>query len=86
MRMNEEAGGAEVAVFRTGYRSAYRFETVTVWAADRNEAARKAREEVERREEWAKVVRVWRKRKGTKERRDDGTEQLNEGLAAGTKG
>lgn len=61
--MNEEEYGAEVSVFKSGCRSAYRFETVTVYAADRDEAAQKAREDVERRGEWAKVVRVWKKRK-----------------------
>ena len=61
--VNEEAWGVDVAVFKEGYRTAYKNESVTVYAVDRNEAAEKARTEVGRRDEWVKVIRVWKKRR-----------------------
>lgn len=61
--MREEAFGVDVAVFKSGCRTADRNERVTVYAVDADEAAQKAREDVGRRDEWVKVIRVWRKRK-----------------------
>ena len=61
--MNEEAWDVDVAVFRDGEPNMVnRHESIVVWAADRNEAAEKARNEVGRRGEWVKVIRVWKKR------------------------
>ena len=61
--MNEEEWGVDVAVFRHGEPNmANRHESIVVWAADRNEAAEKARNEVGRGDEWVKVIRVWKKR------------------------
>lgn len=61
--MNEEEWGVDVAVFRHGEPNMVnRHESVVVWAADRNEAAEKARNEVGRGDEWVKVIRVWKKR------------------------
>jgi hypothetical protein len=61
--VNEEAWGVDVAVFKDGYRTAYKNESVTVYAVDRNEAAQKARIDVGRGDEWVKVIRVWNKRR-----------------------
>ena len=43
--------GVDVAVFKQGYRTAYKNESVTVYAVDRDEAAQKARNEVGRGDE-----------------------------------
>ena len=62
--MNEEQWDVDVAVFRHGEPNMVnRHESITVWAADKNEAAEKARNEVWRRGEWVKVIRVWKKRR-----------------------
>ena len=61
--VNEEAWGVDVAVFWYGVPNMVnRHESIVVWAADRNEAAEKARNEVRRWDEWVKVIRVWKKR------------------------
>lgn len=61
--VNEEAWGVDVAVFKYGEPNMVnRHESIVVWAADRNEAAEKARNEVGRGNEWVKVIRVWKKR------------------------
>lgn len=60
--MNEEQWVVDVAVFIYGYRTAFKNESVTVYATDKYEAAEKARNEVGRRVEWVKVIRVWKKR------------------------
>ena len=61
--MNEEQWGVDVAVFRhVEPNMVNRHESIVVWAADRNEAAEKARNEVGRGDEWVKVIRVWKKR------------------------
>ena len=61
--MNEEEWGVDVAVFKQGYRTAYKNESVTVYAVDKYEASEKARNEVGRGNEWVKVIRVWKKRR-----------------------
>lgn len=62
--MNEEECGVDVAVFRQGEPNMVnRYESIVVWAADRNEAAENARNEVGRGDEWGKVIRVWKKRR-----------------------
>lgn len=61
--VNEEAWGVDVAVFKEGYRTAYKNESVTVYAVDKDEAAEKARNEVGRGDEWVKVICVWKKRR-----------------------
>lgn len=60
---NEERYCVNVVVFRGEPNEVDRDESVTVWAADKNEAAQKARESVGRRGEWVKVLRVRRKQR-----------------------
>ena len=63
--VNEEAWGVDVAVFRYGEPNIVnRHESFVVWAADRNEAAEKARcFATVHINEWVKVIRVWKKRR-----------------------
>ena len=61
--MNEEEWVVDVAVFKQGYRTAYKNESVTVFAVDKYEAAEKTRNDVGRGDEWVKVIRVWKKRR-----------------------
>ena len=50
----------DISIFRNGERDAAEYRTVEVWADSREEAAEKAVAENERRDEWVKVVRVWK--------------------------
>lgn len=56
--MNEYS--VDISIFRLGERTASEYRTVVVWADSREEAAEKAVAENERRNEWVKVVRVWK--------------------------
>lgn len=50
----------DISIFRNGEREAAEYRTVEVWADSSEEAAKKAVAENERRNEWVKVVRVWK--------------------------
>ena len=50
----------DISIFRNDEREAGECRTVEVFADDANEAAENARRENQRRNEWVKVVRVWK--------------------------